>query len=85
MKHILLLVALLVLLAGCLSGPADAAGFNQYVGFGDSTLDSGYFRYNTTGSATQDAQVAAAVANGASGAFTGPGIVNSILLAGRFG
>ena len=85
MKHVLLLVALLVLLAGRLSGPADAAGFNQYVGFGDSTLDSGYFRYNTTGSATQDAQVAAAVANGASGAFAGPGIVNSILLAGRFG
>ncbi|WP_300160832.1 hypothetical protein [Solidesulfovibrio sp.] len=30
--------------------------FNQYAGFGDSTLDSGYFRYNTTGSATQDAE-----------------------------
>ena len=85
MKRSPLLVALLALIAVCLSGPAQAAGFNQYVGFGDSTLDSGYFRYNTTGSATQDARIAAAVANGASGAFAGPGIVNSILLAGRFG
>lgn len=59
--------------------------FNQYAGFGDSTLDSGYFRYNTTGSATQDAEIAAAVAAGASGAFVGPGVMNSTMLAARFG
>jgi outer membrane lipase/esterase len=67
------------------AGLSRAEGFNQFVGFGDSTFDSGYFRYNTTGSASGDAQVAAAVANGASGAFVGPGIMNSLMLASRFG
>ena len=64
---------------------ADAAMFNQYVGFGDSTQDSGYFRFNTTGSAASDKAVAAAVAQGASGAFVGPGVMNSLIFAGKFG
>jgi len=68
-----------------MSGAVYAAQFNQYVGFGDSTLDSGYFRYNTTGSAALDQQVAAAVANGASGAYVGPGVANANILAGKFG
>ena len=66
-----------------------ALGFNQYVGFGDSTLDSGYFRYNTTGNPLSfpinDQTVAAAVAQGASGGFVGPGVMNSIILANKFG
>uniref|UniRef100_I2Q3D2 Autotransporter protein or domain, integral membrane beta-barrel involved in protein secretion n=1 Tax=Desulfovibrio sp. U5L TaxID=596152 RepID=I2Q3D2_9BACT len=65
--------------------PAPSVAFNQFIGFGDSTFDSGYFRYNTTGSATSDASIVSAVANGASGAFVGPGIMNSTMLAGRFG
>jgi len=28
---------------------ANASGYNQFIGFGDSTMDSGYFRYNPTG------------------------------------
>jgi outer membrane lipase/esterase len=62
-----------------------ATEFNQFIGFGDSTLDSGYFRYNTTGNPTTDQAIAAAVAQGAKGGYAGPGTMDSILLAGRFG
>jgi outer membrane lipase/esterase len=65
---------------------AGAAGkFNQFIGLGDSTLDSGYFRYTTTGIAAVDAQVAAAIAKGANGGFAGPGVMTTTILAGRFG
>jgi outer membrane lipase/esterase len=64
---------------------ALAARFNQFIAFGDSTLDSGYFRYNASGNAAFDAQVAAAVANGANGGFAGPGVMYSTMLAGMFG
>ena len=86
MKFFVLLVVTL-LGASVLSIPETtrAAGFNQYVGFGDSTLDSGYFRYNTTGIVVFDKAVAAAVAQGASGGFVGPGLMNSTILAGKFG
>jgi outer membrane lipase/esterase len=61
------------------------AGFNQYIGFGDSTLDSGYWRYNTSGIAIFDTWTAQAVANGDSGAYNGNGVENSIILANKFG
>jgi outer membrane lipase/esterase len=73
---------------------ACAAGLNQFVGFGDSTMDSGYFRYSSTGglfvlgrgSAKEvDAGIVSAVTVGASGAFVGPGMVSTKLLAARFG
>jgi outer membrane lipase/esterase len=73
-------------------GAAGAGGLDQFVGFGDSTMDSGYFLYNSTGgrqtgqSATAvDVAIHAAAAAGASGSFTGPGIMNTTLLAARFG
>ena len=84
-KRFALKVLLLAFITLSLAGQAGAAGFNQFVGFGDSTFDSGYFRYNTTGSAANDQAMAAAVAQGASGAYVGPGIMNSTMLAGRFG
>ncbi|WP_043600735.1 autotransporter outer membrane beta-barrel domain-containing protein [Solidesulfovibrio magneticus] len=85
-KQFVLIANFLAFAALGMPNPTGATGlFNQYVGFGDSTLDSGYFRYNTTGSATQDAEIAAAVAGGASGAFVGPGVMNSTMLAARFG
>ncbi len=59
--------------------------FNQFVGLGDSTLDTGYFRYASTGNATADAMVASAIAAGAQGGWAGPGIMTSTFLAGRFG
>ncbi|WP_043632252.1 autotransporter outer membrane beta-barrel domain-containing protein [Desulfovibrio sp. TomC] len=76
-----------VALAVCarpVSGNA-AGAFNQFVGFGDSTLDSGYFRYTTSGNASVDAAVVAAVANGAGGGFAGPGVMTTTMLAARFG
>ncbi len=79
------LVALAILGFTASSGEARNTGFNQYVGFGDSTLDSGYFRYNTTGSREFDKLVALAVSGGASGGFVGPGVPNAVILAGKFG
>jgi len=31
------------------AGPATAQTFNQLIGFGDSSLDSGYFKYTSSG------------------------------------
>jgi outer membrane lipase/esterase len=83
LKHIGLkvaLVAVIVLTAPHLPGAASSTEFNQFVGFGDSTMDSGYFRYNPTGgsptighTAIIDALIKATVAAGGSGAFAGPG------------
>ena len=76
----------LIIFSLLVAGPADATGeFNQFIGLGDSTLDSGYFRYTSTGNASVDALVVAAVADGASGGFSGPGVMASTMLAGRFG
>jgi len=78
-----LLLALTVLLA---TGPAGAAGKpNQLVGFGDSTLDTGFFRYTSTGIASVNAQLASAMALGAQGGFAGPGVMTTTMLAGRLG
>jgi len=75
-------VALSAVLLPCACG---AAGFDQFVAFGDSTLDTGYFRYNSTGIPAMDQSVAAAVAAGAKGGFAGNGVMNTTLLAARFG
>ncbi|MGA7713133.1 MAG: autotransporter domain-containing protein [Rhizomicrobium sp.] len=63
---------------------ANASGFDQYIGFGDSTLDSGYFRYHSM-TPVFDPYIAAAVAAGNSGGFVGNGVMNSTLLAAKFG
>lgn len=65
-------------------GSASAGPVNQFIGFGDSTMDSGYFRYNSTGLPQADADIAATVAAGGSGTFTGAGVMNTTLLAARF-
>ena len=59
-----------------------AAQFNQFIAFGDSTIDTGYFRYNKT---PIQAVVLAAVAKGASGAFVGSGEMNTTILAKKLG
>ncbi len=70
---------------------ASASGFNQFIGFGDSTMDSGYFRYSPTGGSPLlpggaiDALIAATVAAGGSGTFMGPGVVDTIQIAQKFG
>lgn len=65
------------------AGSASAQTFNQLVGFGDSSLDSGYFRYTSTGW-NNEARFVTARANGAS--ITGSaGLMNTDFLAASFG
>lgn len=87
--------ALLLFAAFGLPGTAGAGGLDQLIGLGDSTMDSGYFRYRSTGgspglggpgsAAAIDALIAATVAAGGTGAFVGPGVVDTVQLAARFG
>src|SRR5277367_2143776 len=69
------------------SGPAASQTFNQFVGFGDSTIDSGYYRAlpNPGGGATFNAQWPAAVAAGAGKPTNSPGLMSSEALAALFG
>lgn len=66
-------------------GSASASGFNQFVGFGDSTMDAGYFRYHTSGIPLLDAALAMAIAHGLTGGWAGNGVMNTTLLAESFG
>ncbi len=78
-----------------LTGTATAGKLDQFIGFGDSTMDSGYFRYQSTGgspgaggpgsAAALDAAIAHTVAAGGTGAFVGPGVVDTVQLAAKFG
>jgi outer membrane lipase/esterase len=52
---------------------------------GDSSIDSGWFAHSTTNYAPYQVPLGNALAAGASGAFTGPGLNNAQLLAGFFG
>jgi outer membrane lipase/esterase len=86
MKSFILAVALLMLTVALrMPGVAGAAGFNQFIAFGDSNLDTGYFRYHTTGIAALDQALAFAIANGATGGYSGNGVMNTTLLAQKFG
>jgi len=61
--------------------------FNQAIVFGDSTVDSGYYKVlaNPGANAAYNAYWAAAVAAGAGAPTTNPGPMNSQLLASYFG
>ena len=85
MKQLVLLAALLALTTISAPGAAGAAGFNQFVGLGDSTIDTGYFRYHSTGNPSVDQALAAAIAQGATGGWAGNGVMVSTILAGRLG
>jgi outer membrane lipase/esterase len=69
------------------SGPAASQTFNQFVGFGDSTIDSGSYRIlaNPGGGAIYNSFWASAVANGAGKPTTSPGLMSSEALAAAFG
>lgn len=70
-------------IATALVSPAAAQSFNQFVGFGDSTIDSGYFRYVDRQNGTEP-RYALARANG--GAITpSAGLMVSDYLAAAFG
>jgi outer membrane lipase/esterase len=70
-----------------LAGPAVGQTLNQFVGFGDSTIDSGYYRAlpNPGGGAAFNLQWPAAVAAGAGKPTTSPGAMSSEALAAQFG
>jgi outer membrane lipase/esterase len=72
------------------SSRAQAQSFNQFVGFGDSTIDSGYFRglpagTNPGGGPNFNALWPDALAHGAGKPTTSPGLMNSEALAAMFG
>src|SRR5262249_42987025 len=79
-----------VLAAGILlvsGSPAASQTLNQFIGFGDSTIDSGYYRAlpSPGGGATFNSYWAAAVAAGAGKPTTSPGAMSSEALAALFG
>ena len=69
---------------------SSAQSFNNFFAFGDSTIDSGWWKAalpsNATGKASKDALIAASIAQGGTGAPVGAGyLMNSQLLASYFG
>ena len=79
-------IALLFVLTAAIDGAA-AQTFNQFVGFGDSSIDSGYYRTLSSpgGGATFNALWLSAVAHGAGKPTNSPGPMNSEALAALFG
>jgi outer membrane lipase/esterase len=88
--HVLRFLALGAAVA--VSSPASAQSINQFVGFGDSTIDSGWYRNNIVngkpfagGGTNFNTLFPDAVLEGAGRATTSPGLMSSELLAGFFG
>ena len=69
MKPFVLLAVLLSFTVLGMPSTADAAGFNQFIIFGDSTLDTGYFAFTTSGTASFDVPMQTALHNGLTGGF----------------
>lgn len=69
------------------SSRAQAQSFNQFVGFGDSTIDSGFYRALSSpgGGGNFNAHWLDAVAHGAGKPTSSPGLMNSEALAASFG
>ena len=67
--------------------PRRRAPFNQFFGFGDSSIDSGFYRALSSpgGGANFNALWLSAVAHGAGKPTTSPGLMNSEALAALFG
>jgi outer membrane lipase/esterase len=74
----------------CSAQLAEAQNFNQLIGFGDSTVDTGWYTgastgAHSTGIASVDASIAASLAAGGNAHPTGPGLGNAQILGGLFG
>src|SRR5882757_8699920 len=69
--------------------PASAQSFNQFIAFGDSTIDTGWFANAKLAPAIPgnpfDAAVASALTAGGNAHFTGPGQGSAQIFAGYFG
>ena len=74
-------IALLAFTTLTMPATAGAAGFDQFIVFGDSTLDTGYFRYHSSGNPAFDKRIVTAIAQGATGGWAGNGIMNTTMLA----
>lgn len=76
-----------VLFSNTLSNTAAFAQFNQFIVFGDSNVDSGFYRAlpNPGGGNGYNALWPAAVAAGAGAPTSRPGLMNSEMLASYFG
>ncbi len=77
-------IALATVAAGT---PAAGQSFNQFVAFGDSTIDSGWYRNAAPNSTNPvfNTDFAIALPQGGGKATTNPGLVSSEFLAGSFG
>ena len=83
MKRIICLSAFL---AACTLSALGAQQFNQFVAFGDSTLDTGYFFYHQDQTGGYQPFFQTAITNGWSvGGWDGNGVMNTTILAGKFG
>ena len=82
-QHILVFTTALVVA----SAQAEAQTFNQFVAFGDSNVDSGFYRAlpNPGGGVNFNNAWAAAVAAGAGAPTSRPGLMSSEALAAMFG
>jgi outer membrane lipase/esterase len=75
----------------CLADGARAQNFNQFIAFGDSTIDSGWWQAwlaggGSAGSSRETTLISNAIANGTNGAPVGAGnLNNSQILASLFG
>ena len=69
----------------CFASLAEAQSFNQFIAFGDSTTDTGWFAHASTGVPAIDALVKNTLAAGGNAHFTGPGQGNAQVLASFFG
>jgi len=84
-------IALLSLGATAWSERTNAQSFNQFIAFGDSSIDSGWWKVvigsgGTIGNSSKTARIANAIANGTSGQPVGAGnLMNSQILAALFG
>ena len=85
MKRLVFATAWLALISLSVPGRASAAGFDQFIAFGDSTLDTGYFRYTNSGNKQFNHDMAVAVQSGATGGWAGNGVMNTTILAEKFG
>lgn len=85
MSQLILFTTFFALSVLNISGSVSAAGFNQLVVFGDSTLDTGYFRYHLSGNPAYDNALAHAITQGATGGYAGNGVMNTIILGQKFG
>ena len=79
--------AILTTLLVVASTPAASQSFNQFVGFGDSTIDSGSYRILSSpgGGGTYNSLWPSAVAAGAGKPTTSPGLMSSEALSALFG